>query len=473
MTRPNIIFNIRYRYTQYCTKTLSLKEEKNRINTGDAYDYYDRDEACDKTISSKDAFDYYDYRVGSKGGFTSDGDIGAKESQQLCEQYKPEVLYQAVCSFRKDFAIDNNIVNKENMKKLITKSMKSILNQLEFNPDNIVWSAYYHTNTDNPHCHIAFYEKVPTRRLHRLPKSQIEKTRSKIVSILEINTGLYISKDETLKDIIKIVDECHLSEEMKSIISNSTNNSIKPIKGLDKIVDLMIDLENKLPKTGSMKYNSKNIRPYHNDIRKIIDEIYKLDHVNPYYAKYKEILQEIRLSQEELYGTGNQEYVYKDEILIGTSTGLKSQEHYQQKELYKLETRLANMILRNIVQSRNDLDYYKKEQNEINKKALTKVIVPIVKDKENRQSLPLIHNEDGFKEAKPNTKHNKRNKRSKIYTKRYQKKNMKTRCRTMSYGFVQELSYNIQTAYYANLAEKQKIQDVIRTAQLQAHAQEL
>ena len=43
----------------------------------------------------------------------------------------------------------------------------------------------------------------------------------------------------------------------------------------------------------------------------------------------------------------------------------------------------------------------------------------------------------------------------------------------MSYGFVLELSYNIQTAYYANLAEKQKIQDVIRSAQLQAQAQEL
>ena len=473
MTRPNIIFNIRYRYTQYCTKTLSFKEEKNRVNTGDAYDYYDRDEACDKTISSKDAFDYYDYRVGSKGGFTSDGDIGAKESQQLCDLYKPEVLYQAVCSFRKDFAIDNNIVIKENMKKLITKSMKSILNQLGFNPDNIVWSAYYHTNTENPHCHIAFYEKDPTRRLHRLPKSQVEKARSKIVSILEINTGLYISKDETLKDIIKIVDECHLSEEMKSIISNSTNNSIKPIKGLDKIVDLMIDLDNKLPKTGSMKYNSKKIRPYHNDIRKIIDEIYKLDHVNPYYAKYNEILQEIRSRQEELYGTGNQEYVYKDEVLIGTSSGLKSQEHYQQKELYKLETRLANMILRNIIQSRNDIDHYKKEQNEINKKQLTKPIIPIIDDKEKRQSLPLIQNENDQNNSKLNTEHNKKNKRSKIYTKRYQKKIMKTRCRTMSYGFVQELSYNIQTAYYANLAEKQKIQDVIRSAQLQAQAQEL
>lgn len=73
-------------------------------------------------------------------------------------------------------------------------------------------------------------------------------------------------------------------------------------------------------------------------------------------------MQEIRSRQEELYGTGNQEYVYKDEVLIGTSSGLKSQEHYQQKELYKLETRLANMILRNIIQSRNDIDHYKKNK---------------------------------------------------------------------------------------------------------------
>ena len=112
-------------------------------------------------------------------------------------------------------------------------------------------------------------------------------------------------------------------------------------------------------------------------------------------------------------------------------------------------------------------------KNEINKKQLTKPIIPIIDDKEKRQSLPLIQNENDQNNSKLNTEHNKKNKRSKIYTKRYQKKIMKTRCRTMSYGFVQELSYNIQTAYYANLAEKQKIQDVIRSAQLQAQAQEL
>ena len=177
MATPNIIFNIRYRYTQYAQKRLSFEEQKNRINTKDAFEYYDRDEACDKSISTSEAFDYYDYRMGSQGGFNEDGDIGAKGSQELADKYKPEVLYQCVCTFKKDFAIENNIIQKENMKKLIRKSMNPILKQMGFDPNNIVWAAFYHTNTAHPHCHISFYEKEQTYKLHRIPKSKIERVR--------------------------------------------------------------------------------------------------------------------------------------------------------------------------------------------------------------------------------------------------------------------------------------------------------
>lgn len=45
---------------------------------------------------------------------------------------------------------------------------------------------------------------------------------------------------------------------------------------------------------------------------------------------------------------------------------------------------------------------------------------------------------------------------------------MRSRCRNISYGTIQELSRSIQTAYYAELSEKQKIQQVIRSAQEKA-----
>ena len=53
-------------------------------------------------------------------------------------------------------------------------------------------------------------------------------------------------------------------------------------------------------------------------------------------------------------------------------------------------------------------------------------------------------------------------------TKRFGKKIMRSRCRNISYGTIQELSRSIQTAYYAELSEKQKIQQVIRSAQEKA-----
>lgn len=460
MATPNIIFNIRYRYTQYAQKRLSFEEQKNRINTKDAFEYYDRDEACDKSISTSETFDYYDYRMGSQGGFNEDGDIGAKGSQELADKYKPEVLYQCVCTFKKDFAIENNIIQKENMKKLIRKSMNPILKQMGFDSKNIVWAAFYHTNTTHPHCHISFYEKEQTNKLHRIPKSKIERVRSKIVSLLEINTSLYITKDQSLKELIDIVNECDLPKGLKNTLSDSVNNSIKKIKGLDTVIKKMIDLESKIPTEGSMKYNSKNIRPFHNDIREIIHVIYQLENVKPFYNEYVSVLEELRKNQEVLYGTGTEEYEYGGLVLKGNESGKDKQAHYYQKEMYKLETRLGNMILQNILNYRKDLQSYKEQPR--------KESVQITDKKTKQQEVDIDIETIPETVVRKDSEDKNTSKQRKVSTKRFGKRIMRSRCRNISYGTIQELSRSIQTAYYAELSEKQKIQQVIRSAQEKA-----
>ena len=61
-----------------------------------------------------------------------------------------------------------------------------------------------------------------------------------------------------------------------------------------------------------MKYNSKNIRPFHNQIRDIIEDIYKLDEIKPFVDEYRNILEETQEMQKELYGTGIDEYEDED-----------------------------------------------------------------------------------------------------------------------------------------------------------------
>lgn len=52
-----IIVKYRFQHTQYSNKNLNAVEKNNTVNTADAFEYCDRDEACDKTlVSTGEAF---------------------------------------------------------------------------------------------------------------------------------------------------------------------------------------------------------------------------------------------------------------------------------------------------------------------------------------------------------------------------------------------------------------------------------
>ncbi len=460
MAKNNIIYNMRYRYTQYADKKLTMKEAKLQTNTSDMFEYYDRDEACDKTISTSDAFDYYDYRIGSKGGFTKDGYRNAKECQSVIDKYKPQVIYQSVLSFDKNFAIDNNIIDKSNMEKLVKKSMPSILKEMGFNTDNVEWTGFYHTNTKYPHVHIAFYEKIPTRKMHRIAKNKLKKARSTIVSKMELNTQLYIQKDERLHDLLHTIDECCMSEFMKEKLSLSGNNCLNIPGDLKPIIKKMIALERVLPQSGSMKYNSKNIRPFHPQIQDIICDLYACESVKPFMNKYKELLDEIKETQIKLYGTGDNEYVNGEgQTVKGVGSGLKEQNKYYQDRLKELDTRIGNMILKNILDARRDL----REQG------LQKVSSSSYNASQSDSNDILDEFDDVGVESLYVFK-TVQNKRYEAFPKVPMRKNLRVRTNNIQHAIVKELSNNIASAYYASLHEKQKINEVTRRAQQEIYA---
>lgn len=467
----NIIFNARFRYTQYCTKNLSMKEKKYQTNTKDMFEYYDRDEACDKTINTKDAFDYYDYRVGSKGGFSAKVSRDAKECQALIDKDRPEVVYQCVVSFDKEFAIENNIIQKKEVEKLIRKSMPFMLKNLGFENDNVEWTGFYHTNTDHPHVHFVFYEKIPTRKRALIEGEKLKKARSTIVSKLGLNINLYIQKDERLNELINSIRECCNDGSMISAIANTGNNSLKMPDELKPIIEKMVELENVLPHKGSMKYNSSNIRPYHGQIQDIIHELMNLDSVGPFMDKYKDLLKEIQEKQEELYGTGEVDYIDGDgNVTRGVGDGANQQNNYYEDRMKELETRMGNMILKTIKDARNDMrnNYgyvLKDEEDAVNGQSDTET-------SSTREDM-----DDEMETFVPSNKDRKEKKvillKIKKYPKRKMKKNLKVRTNNLRHALVNELSRNIRKAYIESIHQDQLVQDVIRRAQQDIYATQI
>lgn len=460
MDKAKIIFNLEYRCTQYMNRRMTLQEGKKQVNTQDMYNYYDRDEACDKTIcNTEKAFDYYDYRIGSEGGITNGGNpIDSKQAQKLCDQYRPEVIYRGVVSFDREFAFEQGIMEKKKMEKLVTKSMDQLLDNLGMKPENVIWASFYHTNTEHPHCHISFFEKVPTKRKRIL--SNVDQIRSVFVSKMEMNILLYVQKDERLHDLVNQVDKlCNCNS-----LSKSLNNANIEIKGLRNIAEKILKLDEVLPKQGSMKYNSKNIRPFHNQIREIIGEIYELETVKPYVEKYRDLLDELHKTQEELYGTGSENYIDdKGDLVHGVSQGKKKQSEYSRKQMYALETRIANMILQNIVRARMD-------EHSMQARPLSELNEKFISEETERKQFVLNKEETNelLNETVDISEQVEQKKRTS--GKRMKKKGYFMRSKIIQYGVIREVSRSIQMAFYASVNERQRIQQATEKARQESYA---
>ena len=343
--------------------------------------------------------------------------------------------------------------------------MNSILKKMNLEPDNVIWTSSYHTNTDNPHCHINFYEKKQTKRKQTLSKHQIDHLRSSIASEMEINTLLYVKRDEAMNHLMDSLSEIGFSKDMLHGYEDMIQRSNSSQKGLEHIYKKLIALNSVLPEKGSMKYNSKNIRPFHNQIRDIIEDIYKLEEIKPFVDEYRNILEETQEMQKELYGTGNDEYEDEDGgIVHGQGNDEKRQGEYYRRKMYELETRLGNMILQTIVNGRKDVDSIEKDKKKLHELENRKTNLDWEinsKKYSNEYAVNKVHDEKQKKSMK-------RNSRKKIIKSVFQR-----RSNMICHATVNDMSNAIQTAYYANLDVKQKVQEATRNAQREAYARQM
>ena len=337
-----IIFNLQYCKTEYAKN--SNDNTFKQIDTADMLSYYERKEACDYTqskyIDTTDAIDYYNYRIGSNGGFNNNGSLEAGSAKKIIEKYKPKNMYRMVFSFEEDFLQKNGYLSKANMEKLVTKSMNKNIQLMNLNPDNVVWGAYYHTNTAHPHVHIWLFEKQPTKDYLKIPRKTFKKMRSNMVRSMAINSEMYAVRDEVKKDIIKHLKEAGLDENL-FIKSNKLDKKIfKRDKHLTK---MLRDLEAVIPEKGSLKYNSKDIAPFKEQINEIIDYMLKQNNIDRYYKTYLKLLSKERDMYNNRYFTDEEKF---------------KQNKFIENKQHELISKIGNMILQNIKNYRLDCKEY-------------------------------------------------------------------------------------------------------------------
>lgn len=281
--------------------------------------------------------------------WSMNGDINARTDLKNINNIDSRgLLWSLVISFPPDFAINNGLITKADYYQLTTNIMPRLLTGMGLKLDNVSWYCSLHRNTDNPHLHINFFEHHKTISDPKIPYSCIFDLKSNIANYLIDNEKFYRLRDEQFKSITESVD---LKE-----LTRLKNQKLFGDKYRKELNTMLLDFYSKLPKKGRLQYNSKNIKPYKDELDTIIKYILMHDSVKYNYAKYLRLLSE---HQKELTA------------IYGSSSKNKNSDYYN-NQLNKLYSKIGNEILSNykIYQSsdamKKEKEFLKKHINELN-----------------------------------------------------------------------------------------------------------
>lgn len=193
MPTPDIVFSLEYNllykpgsrpafgYNRN-GELIDLKKRSDFVrcksSNGNLFDYLTRADATDKydaetikmveeitehtDITKGDILNYASNRPGSTGAFDKDGDISKEKASVIKNELQKtnSIVWTGILSFEEVYG-KKYCRNKKDAADLLENTFKNLFKQSHLKYDNIAWFAAMHTNTENPHIHICFWEKEP------------------------------------------------------------------------------------------------------------------------------------------------------------------------------------------------------------------------------------------------------------------------------------------------------------------------
>ncbi len=235
--------------------------------SGQKDDYLDY---MDKGIKSTQELDYLEYTGNeekSSGVFGANGILSKSDKKQLREKLRTtdSIIWDIIISFEEKYG-DKNMYSTEQAQEMLRKVLPRFFKSAGFNPDNITWYAGLHTNTDNQHIHLSFFENEPMRYNPKTKEYRYRwkgKIKQDAFDLLKMDIEKhFLQPIEGVKRVRKL-----LTEEARTV----TNNG----HGLSRSRDLkrlLRKLYEEIPYEGKIAYESENM----NGCRDTVDSIVSL-----------------------------------------------------------------------------------------------------------------------------------------------------------------------------------------------------
>lgn len=349
-------------------------------------------------------------------------------------------IYKTVISLSESDAIQYGYTTKEAWKDLLLEKVQEIGREFDIKPENLEWTASYHSKKSNPHCHLLLWNKNQHLELQKKPfvrYKRIRKTLSKSIFKQKLKS-LYDIKNVSKKEIANLTNEELLKykEDLKEFYENpditlriiDTDeqekviiDNLKNLK-LDKCI-YICDIENpnnfaEIRKIDTDKYEFKNCGEQSILYRKnsFLDTAeflanfsnlkvfnYKKDlekYIEKKNNEHIDIENNLREIMPDIFGIPVLSNKFKEQnfdIILNKITELKSKSNnfengykykYQNPEIKMYINELSKLILNTSEDCRNEFDEY--IQTSIN---VSRIIADINNKKEYEKVKRIAENE--------------------------------------------------------------------------------
>lgn len=326
MALPNVIARIHY-YDKSSDKRLFY-------SSGQKDDYL---AYVDKGIKSTKAIDYIDYADNeekSSGIFNVNGLLSKEGKKRLRERLRvtDSCIWDMVVSFTEEYG-DKNLTDYEQARKLLSATLPKFFKAAGFKPENITWYAGLHTNTDNRHIHISFFENEPMRFYRKENRYQYRhgKIRLQDLEMFKMDIEKYFLQPvESVKRVRKL-----LTDEARTVTDNRYDLSCS--KDLKR---LLRKLYEEIPYEGKIAYESENMLHCKDTVNSIVSFI--LTNGENRFA-YKELTCAIAQRDKQLLDLCQKHKIQNSESYL-----------YGEKFQQDLYRRMGNAIIKEVLKKRRD-----------------------------------------------------------------------------------------------------------------------
>lgn len=275
-------------------------------------------------IATRPGADFGDDSHGLFGYILENNNVEKMELDQVKKYVEKLTLndidiQKTVISLSEADAIKYGYTTKEAWKNLIIERINEIAEEFGIKPENVEWTASYHSKKNNPHCHLLFWNKNQNLELQKKPYVRYKKIRKALAKTI------FKLKLKSLYDIKNV---------SKKLIAEMTNEELEKYKNDLKEIYINPDMKLRIVDTNREEQlildSLKNLN--------IDEKLYICDIEEP--TNFTEI-KKIEVDKYEYKNFGEQAILYRENSYLDSAQFLAN---FSDLKVYKTIEELQNYI---------------------------------------------------------------------------------------------------------------------------------